>query len=51
MPIIIPREGVIPPPAAPPLTQEQKDKIWEAIIKNWAQAHPEAIKNLVEVTP
>lgn len=50
MPIVIPREGPIPPaPAA--LTQEQKDKIWENIIKNWAQKNPEALKNLVEVTP
>lgn len=49
MPIIIPREGAIPP-APQVLTQEQKDKIWENIIKNWAQKHPEALKNLQEVT-
>lgn len=48
MPIVIPREGaVVPAPDA--LTQEQKDKIWANIIKNWAQKHPEALKNLQEV--
>lgn len=48
MPIVIPREGTIPAEPAP-LTQEQKDKIWEAIIRNWAQKHPDALKNLQEV--
>ena len=49
MPIVIPREGAVPP-APDVLSQEQKDKIWANIIKNWAEKHPEALKNLREVT-
>lgn len=50
MAIVIPREGAIVP-APDALTQEQKDMIWANIIKNWAQKHPDALKNLQEVTP
>ena len=48
MPIVISRSGAVIP-AEPVLTQEQKDKLWESIIKNWAQRHPDALKNLQEV--
>lgn len=47
MPIIIPRDGQLSPPN-PPLTQEQKEKIWENIIKNWAQNHPEELKKIMD---
>lgn len=50
MPIVIPREGSIP--AGPsPLTQEQRDKLWEQYIRNWAQRHPDALRELKENTP
>ena len=43
MPIVIPREGPMPTVQSP-LTQEQKDKLWEQIIMNWAEKHSEALK-------
>lgn len=44
MPIVIPRDGpVIIDPNI--ITQEQRDKLWEQIVKNWAARHPEAFKN------
>lgn len=44
MPIVIPREGpiCIGPNA---ITQEQRDKMWAQIVKNWAGKHPEAFIN------
>lgn len=44
MPIVAPREGplTIPPDA---ITQEQRDRLWAQLIKNWAGKHPEAFVN------
>lgn len=47
MPIVISRSGAVIP-EEPVLTQEQIDKLWESIIKNWAQKHPAELKNLKE---
>lgn len=46
MPIIIPREGpiCIDPNA---FTQEQRDNLWEQIVKNWVQKHPEELRSAI----
>lgn len=44
MPIIIPREGTIPPSSAHSLTQEQRDKMWEQIIRNWTTNNPDMLR-------
>ena len=49
MPIIIPREGSLPP-APDMLTQAQRDMLWESIVKNWAGKHPEAFNRNQENT-
>lgn len=48
MPIVIPRQGDIPVQATT-LSQEQSDKIWEAIIRAWANKHREELAELLEV--
>lgn len=45
MPITISRTGDIHPITSP-LTQEQKDAAWEAIIRTWAKKHPDQIKEI-----
>lgn len=45
MPIVIARSGEIL--QAPVLTQEQKDRAWEAIIDGWGEAHPDQLRELV----
>lgn len=49
MPITIPRTGNLPP-ADSLLTQEQKDRAWEAIIRAWAQKHPDRVKQILTET-
>lgn len=46
MPIVITRTGELV--SAPVLTPEQKNKLWETIVRNWAQAHPEAFEEREE---
>lgn len=49
MPIVIPREGpvIIDPKAVP---QEYRDRLWEQVVKNWAERHPEAFQKREEKT-
>lgn len=42
MPIVISRKGTILQATAP--TQEQQDKAWEALVRNWARKHPDLLK-------
>lgn len=43
MPIVIPREGNLFP-EIPPLTQEQRDNLWECIVRNWVRNHPDELR-------
>ena len=47
MPIVIPRQGDATI-QAPMLSQEQSDKIWEAIIRAWANKHREELAELLD---
>lgn len=47
MAIVIARTGEAALAAAP-LTQEQKDSAWAAIVKAWAEKHPDALRALLE---
>lgn len=49
MPILIPRTGSIPPVDSI-LTQEQKDRAWEEIIRAWARKNPDRIKQILAET-
>ena len=42
MPIVMSRSGTVL--SAPEVTQEQSNKMWEALIRKWAKKHPEALK-------
>lgn len=44
MPIVITRSGE--PLQLPVLTQEQKDAAWEAVIRAFAKANPDKLKEL-----
>lgn len=44
MPVTITRTGELVTPL-PVLTPEQKNKLWENVVRNWAKAHPEAFQN------
>jgi len=46
MPIVISRKGEIL--QAPALSQDQKDKAWEALTRGWAKTHPDVLKQLKE---
>lgn len=47
MPIIIPREGsfYIDPNA---ITQEQRNKYWEQIVKNWVRNNPDKLLEIAQ---
>ena len=38
MPIVMPRTG---PLIAPEISQQDRNKLWEAIVRNYAEQHPE----------
>lgn len=38
MPIVIPRTGAV---SVPEISQQDRNKIWEQIVRNYAEAHPE----------
>lgn len=38
MPIVIPRTGAA---SVPEISQQDRNKLWERIIQNYAEAHPE----------
>jgi len=42
MPIVISRSGTVL--SAPEISQEQSNKMWETLVRNWAKKHPEALK-------
>lgn len=47
MPIVIARTWEMTPKVGA-LPQDQVDQAWACIIRNWAKAHPEALKKLTE---
>ena len=50
MPIIIPRNGPIEPKITNPLTPEQKQKLWEIIVRSYCEKHPERLRALFETS-
>ena len=49
MPIVMTRSGEVI--SAPVLTPEQRNKLWEHVVRNWAKAHPEAFAEKEEKEP
>lgn len=43
MPVVIPRDKNIPL-CPPTLSQEQQDKLWEQLVRNYLKVHPETIR-------
>ena len=50
MPIIIARTGE-PNPEVPQVTQEQRDALWAALVKNWLDKHPEEFRDMIAADP
>jgi len=48
MPIIIAREGPVEPKITTPLTKQQTQEIWESIVRNWCDKHPDRLRELME---
>lgn len=48
MPIIIAREGPVEPKVTNPLTPQQKQELWENIVKNWCEKHPDRLRAVME---
>lgn len=46
MPIVIPRSGQAPP--LPEISQEQRDLLWEYIIRAYIKMRPEEVVELAE---
>lgn len=46
MPIVIPRTGDTAPKISA-ISQEQRDALWAAIVKNWTERNPELFKELI----
>ena len=44
MPITISRRGPVEPKVTGPLTQQQKDMLWEQIVRNWCDKNPERLR-------
>lgn len=38
MPIVIPRTGAV---SVPEISQQDRNKLWEQIVRSYAEAHPE----------
>ena len=48
MPIVISRTGSVEPVQTSPLTQEQKQALWEHIVLAYCQKHPEQLRSAME---
>lgn len=46
MPIVIPRNGELKPPAET-VTQEMRDALWAAFVGSWLDKHPEEFSQMI----
>ena len=51
MPIVISRTTDAPPVITNPLTPEQKNALWEAVVRSWVQRNPDTFAALVQGEP
>lgn len=51
MPIIITRDGSAPPVVTNPITPEQRQQLWEAVVRNWCEKNPDRLHALLEPAP
>ena len=48
MPIVISRNGPVEPKVTGGLSQQEKDALWEQIVRNWCQKNPDRLRAMVE---
>ena len=46
MPIVISRNGPVEPKVAGALSQQDKDALWEQIVRNWCNKHPDRLRDM-----
>lgn len=51
MPIVISREGPVEPRIPNPLTPEQRQQLWEAVVKSFCDKNPDRLRALYEPAP
>ncbi len=51
MPIIIAREGPVEPKVIKPPTPEQRQQLWEAVVKNFCDKNPDKLRALFDPAP